>query len=162
MAAMAFSYMLCMSRTSHSSMPPDEMTRLKMTRCDDTSNEMLFPDQQRQCTVSWWRHKTFLVTGVQWIWRLWFCIQAWSQPACHQCTLVVLDSSQPHSLEPSWPGLAIQGLDNCLSHGWHPCLCRGGWEVGGFNGVYFYVGVRVPVTLYIWVSHWTSRFPRLI
>ena len=30
-------------------------------------DRMPFPDQQRPCTMSNWRHKTFLVTGVQWM-----------------------------------------------------------------------------------------------
>ena len=71
---LAFSYMLCMSHTSYSS-----MTRLwrahQMTIW--VHNWMPFPDRQRPCTVSCWWHKTFLVSGVQWIWSLWCCVQTW-------------------------------------------------------------------------------------
>ena len=86
---------------------------------------MPFSDRQRPYTVSYWRHKTFLAAGVQWIWRLWCYVQAWNQTACHHCALVVVESSQSPSLEPSLPGLAIWGLDNCLDQGRRPCPCRG-------------------------------------
>ena len=36
---------------------------------------MPFPHPQRPCTVSCWQHWTFLVTGVQWLWHRWCCIQ---------------------------------------------------------------------------------------
>ena len=44
--------------------------------------------------------------------------------ACQQCSLVVVESSQSLFLEPSWPGLAIWGLDEFLAQGQHPCPCR--------------------------------------
>ena len=64
-----FSYMSCMSRTSHSltltKSPPDD------TRSTKAMYSVLLI------------HVTFLATGVQWIWRLWCFVQAWSQIACH-------------------------------------------------------------------------------
>ena len=72
-----------------------------------------------------WRHRTFLVTDGQWIWRLWCCVQAWSQTECLRCILVVVECSQPPSLEPSWPGLAIWGLNKFFAQGRCPCPCKG-------------------------------------
>ena len=85
---------------------------------------MLFEIRQRPCAVFYWRHKIFFVIGIQWIWRQWWCVQAWNQTACHRCTLVVVESSQLPSLEPSWPGLPIWGLDNFLARQC-PCPCIG-------------------------------------
>ena len=45
-------------------------------------NRIPFPDRQRPCTASYWWQKTFFVTAVQWIWRLWCCVQAWHQTLC--------------------------------------------------------------------------------
>ena len=69
-------------------------------------DRMPFPDRQKSCTASCWPHGTFLEAGVQRIWRRWCRIQAWSQTACHPCTLVVEGSSLPPALAPPWSGLA--------------------------------------------------------
>ena len=88
-------------------------------------NRMPFACRRMPYRVSCWRHRTFLVNGVQWIWYRWCCTRAWSQTACQQCALTVKGSSQPPSLEPSWPGLTIWGIDNSLAQGRCPCPCRG-------------------------------------
>ena len=118
----AFSYMLCMSRTSHLSMP--EPTRWHVW----VNNGMPLPHQHMSCTVTYWWQKTFLIAGKQWILHLWCCVQAWSQSACHWFASVVIKRSQPPILEHSWPGLAILGLNNFLVQARCPCSCRGrGW-----------------------------------
>ena len=117
---LAFSYMFCVSRTTRQAC--EEPTRWHIW----VHNRMPFPDRQSPCTVSYWRNKTFTVIGEQWIWHLWCCVQAWNQTSCHWCTLVVVESFQPPSLEPSWPGPAVWGLDKfLLTQGRHPCPCRG-------------------------------------
>ena len=65
------------------------------------------------------------VTAVQWMRCLSCCVQALRQIACHRYALVVIGSSEPCALEPSWPHLAIWGLDYFLAQGRHPCPCRG-------------------------------------
>ena len=83
--------------------PASRWRQLAMSPSDDTSGytiEYLFQmDNGHVQCLSYWRHGTFLVTGVQWIWRLWCCVQACSQTACHRCTLVVTGSSQKPTIE---------------------------------------------------------------
>ena len=73
-----------------------------------------FPDRQRPCTLSCWRHINFHVTALQWVWRMWFCIQEWS----HRGSLVV-GSSQTPSPEPSsnWDlgNFLVEGDDGTLT-----------------------------------------------
>ena len=66
---LSFSYMLCRSLTRHFSM-------LSLPTSIGYTIECLFQIDKGHV------HKTFLVTGVQWIWHLWCCVQAWSQTAC--------------------------------------------------------------------------------
>ena len=125
-----FSYILCMSRTSHCSIASLRRGH-QTTRPSSPPNSFL--DQQRPYTVSCWWHGTFNVTGVKCIWRQWCCHQAWSQTACHRCTLVVIRDSQPPSLDPSWPDLAIWGIDNFLAQGlWSETMTLSSHSVGIF------------------------------
>ena len=78
------------------------------------------------------RHMVSL--GVQWICHQWCCIQARRQTACHPCAPVVIGTSQPHSPEPLWPGLAIWGLDIFLAQGRYPYLCWGRWWYSALSG----------------------------
>ena len=109
---LAFSYMLCIGvPATLQHWACEEPIRLHVLGND----RMPFPDKQRPCALSCWWHGIFLVYDVQWICRQWYFVQAWSQTACYQCTLVSLGSSLPSSLE------IVMAWTRILRLRWFPC-----------------------------------------
>ena len=103
---LAFSYILCMRPTSHSSLPSLQ-TAHQITHLGTQLNAF---SRSRKAmygidgATSWHEVKT----------------------ACHRYALFVIGSSLPAALAPSWPGLGTWGIDSFLAQGQlpQPC-CRG-------------------------------------